>query len=557
MPNYNSAFCLGVTVLGTPAEIYNFGTQYWMIVGAILGSGIIVATVYLPVFSKLKLQSSYEYLELRFDKSLRTMASIMFLIDEILFLPVLVYVPALAFNQVTGINIHVIGSAVCLVCIFYTVLGGLRAVIWTDTWQVGVMFGSVLLVAILGTIQAGGLNNILEAASEGERLEFFNWDTNLYHRHTVWGTLFGGCLYWTAFNSVNQTMVQRYMALPSQKSAVMAIGLFSVGAVCVVSLCCYCGLLIFERFGACDPRAAGLLQADDQLLPAYVALSASNLPGVIGIFVAGVFGAALSSMSVVLNSSATVVLEDIIRGLFGRRPNSKYATLIARGTAAILGVSSLGALFLIERLSGVLSVATSLSAIAASSTFGMFTLGMLWPWATPRGALAGAIVGALTGGWAALGSQTAAAQGLVPPDRRPPSLAGCTDIFNATNIWPDIPMALDPETVFPLYRISYHWIAPIGLITTLVVGVIVSALTRNHDAVSSLDPDLLSPIIYRFLPEGIMNNAGISTRNRRSIRNEIAAPTIGGITPSTTFSLLLADQVKIPQKNGQRHSQII
>lgn len=61
-------------------------------------------------------------------------------------------------------------------------------------------------------------------------------------------------------------------------------------------------------------------------------------------------------MSVVLNSSATVVLEDIIRGLFGRRPNSKYATLIARGTAAILGVSSLGALFLIERLSGVLSV---------------------------------------------------------------------------------------------------------------------------------------------------------------------------------------------------------
>lgn len=61
----------------------------------------------------------------------------------------------------------------------------------------------------------------------------------------------------------------------------------------MVSLCCYCGLLIFERFGACDPRAAGLLQADDQLLPAYVALSASNLPGVIGIFVAGVFGAAL------------------------------------------------------------------------------------------------------------------------------------------------------------------------------------------------------------------------------------------------------------------------
>lgn len=61
-------------------------------------------------------------------------------------------------------------------------------------------------------------------------------------------------------------------------------------------------------------------------------------------------------MSVVLNSSATVVLEDIVKGLIGKHPNSKYSTLIARGTATILGLASLGALFLVERLSGVLSV---------------------------------------------------------------------------------------------------------------------------------------------------------------------------------------------------------
>jgi solute carrier family 5 (sodium-coupled monocarboxylate transporter), member 8/12 len=80
-----------------------------------------------------------------------------------------------------------------------------------------------------------------------------------------------------------------------------------------------------------------------------------------------------------------------------------------------------------------------LSAIAASTTFGIFTLGMLWPWATPRGTLIGAISGALVGGWAVLGAQAAATQGLIPPDKHLPILSGCSPEFNETVIWPDPP----------------------------------------------------------------------------------------------------------------------
>lgn len=69
--------------------------------------------------------------------------------------------------------------------------------------------------------------------------------------------------------------------------------LFSLGAAFVVSLCSYTGLLIFERLGHCDLRSTGQLQADDQLLPAYVGIISANIPGILGIFVAGVFGAAL------------------------------------------------------------------------------------------------------------------------------------------------------------------------------------------------------------------------------------------------------------------------
>jgi sodium-coupled monocarboxylate transporter 8/12 len=78
-----ASYISGVTMLGTPAEIYNFGAQYWLIVFAMCLSGFTVATVYLPVFTKLQVCSSYEYLELRFSKILRTIASFFFLLDEV------------------------------------------------------------------------------------------------------------------------------------------------------------------------------------------------------------------------------------------------------------------------------------------------------------------------------------------------------------------------------------------------------------------------------------------------------------------------------------------
>lgn len=78
-----ASYISGVTVLGTPAEIYNFGTQYWLVVVSIFIMGVTVSYVYLPVFTKLRVGSSYEYLELRFSPTVRTIASTMFVIDEV------------------------------------------------------------------------------------------------------------------------------------------------------------------------------------------------------------------------------------------------------------------------------------------------------------------------------------------------------------------------------------------------------------------------------------------------------------------------------------------
>lgn len=135
-----------------------------------------------------------------------------------------------------------------------------------------------------------------------------------------------------------------------------ALGLFTVGVSAFVLLCCWAGLLVYAAYGKCDPRSAGMVLADDQLLPIFVLRMAGHIPGLPGLFVAGVFGAALSSLSVVLNSTSAVLLQDMVRGVFGLRPSDRVATLFAKTSVLILGLISLGCLYIVEHLGGVLAV---------------------------------------------------------------------------------------------------------------------------------------------------------------------------------------------------------
>ncbi|XP_067213503.1 sodium-coupled monocarboxylate transporter 1-like isoform X2 [Linepithema humile] len=421
-----ASFISGVTILGTPAEIYNFGTQYWITIISTLFAGIVVVTVYLPVFTTLQLDSVYEYLEIRFSRSVRILISSIFVFDVVLFQSIVIYVPALALNQVSGIDIHLIGAIVCFVCVFYTVLGGIRAVVWTDALQVGVMIAAVISVAALGTHQIGA-SEIWDKAVNAGRIQFLNFDPSPYTRHTVWTVLFGSWLYNTAYIAVNQTMVQRYKSLKSTKISQVSIAIFTVSIMVFISICCWCGLVLLAWWSPpkCDPRVTGLITADDQLLPAYVMEIAHHLHGIPGLFISGIFGAALSSLSVGFNSTSVVILEDFVKGCFKMKPSDRCSTIFVKILVVLLGLLALSLLFLIEKLGGVLAVTNSLAAIAAGTSFGVFTLGLLFPWANSKGAFIGTIAGFIMSGWVSFGSNAAIASGLVMPKKLPvPQCAG-------------------------------------------------------------------------------------------------------------------------------------
>ncbi|XP_076753748.1 sodium-coupled monocarboxylate transporter 1 [Xylocopa sonorina] len=525
-----ASFISGVTILGTPAEIYNFGTQYWITVISIFFCGLVVALVYAPVFVALGLNSVYEYLEIRFNRGVRTLISFIFVIDVVLYQAIVVYVPALALNQVSGFNVHLIGIVVCLICVFYTVLGGIRAVVWTDALQVAVMIVAVLTVSALGTYQIGTAE-IWRRAKEVNRIEFFNFDPSPYTRHTVWTVLIGSWLYSTAYIAVNQTMVQRYRSLKDLKTSKLSLGIFTICIMLFISLCCWTGLVLIAWWfpPKCDPRASGLITADDQLLPAYVMEIAKNLHGVPGLFIAGIFGAALSTLSVGFNSTSVVLLEDFVKGCFGLKLSDRCSFIFVKCVVVMLGSIALGLMFLVEKLGGVLVITGSLAAIAAGTSFGVFTLGILVPWANSKGAFMGAIVGFVIAGWASLGANWSIGAGLLVAKKLPVPLSHCPSNISQSFLKQfDYP---NEDDVFPLYRLSYHWFTGLGTIIVIIVGAFISWWTGPTNP-SSIDKRLLSPIIHPFLPKPKYENA---------VNSE---GTGGHSEIATTASLLLFDLKK-------------
>ncbi|CAG5104222.1 Similar to slc5a8: Sodium-coupled monocarboxylate transporter 1 (Danio rerio) [Cotesia congregata] len=435
-----ASYISGIALLGLPAEMYVYGTQYWSVIIADAFVSLTMAIIYLPVFYGLQITSSYEYLELRFNNYVRLLGSIIFIIKMLLYIPLVIYVPALAFNQVTGINVHVVAPLVCAVCIFYTTLGGLKAVVWTDTIQTVVMFGGVIIVAVLGTIRVGGFAEVWRRNFITGRIEFFN-----------------------------------------------TIMIMAVGIITIVSLSCYTGILIYAAFYDCDPVVTKQINKADQLLPFYVMEIAQSIPGLPGLFVSGVFSAALSTMSTGLNSMSGVIYEDMIKPLMKKPLSQVAASRVMKFMVIFIGIICVA-------LAG-----KSLSGITAGPLLGIFTLGMFFPCANSTGALVGALVSLHFVAWISLGTQAALSNGIIKIPKKPVSVEGCSEILQATAANATLIKDTINTTPFFLYQMSYLWYTWIGFLTAIIIGLFVSWLT-GFNKYKSEDKKLYTPVIHCLLP---------------------------------------------------------
>ncbi|XP_044731952.1 sodium-coupled monocarboxylate transporter 1-like [Chrysoperla carnea] len=481
----------GISFLGLPAEVYVFGIQYFYLILNDVWLGIIGNYIYLPVFMDLRLTSNFEYLELRFDKSLRRLGSILFIICMILWLPCVIHVPALALNQVAGIKTHTITPIICAVCIFYTSMGGIRAIIWTDFLLAFLMVCSVLLVIIKATWEVGGVGKVIERNMSSGRLEYPDLELSLTKRLTFPAILVGGAINIISDGMVTQTMMQRYVSLPTLKEAKKVTWLFFIVRTLFMGLCACAGLVIYATYFNCDPVSTNVVSAKDQLLPLLVVDTLKGFPGAAGLFLAGVFSASLSSLSGGLNSLATVILEDCVKPVF-KQMTSKQEQIIVKLVVLATGVLTVGLAVIVAKMGQILQLNVTLESITFGPLFGMFTLGILFPCANAKGAFYAGLSGLCFMGW--ISSQAMIASANIHYPEKPVFTDGCT--FNITE-----PITLPPtlddydETnIFFVYRITFVLYTTMGTIFTIVIGLIISYFT-GFNKIEDVNPLYLAPFL--------------------------------------------------------------
>ena len=381
-----------ITYMAIPAKAYTTDWTYYPMLWMILVVSFPVIWYYLPYFRKLNVTSAYEILEQRFNLATRMMASTLFCVFMIARMALVLYLPSLALTAVTGIDIYLCVVLMGLVTIIYCTMGGVEAVIWGDVIQGLILVGGAIFsVVYLVTNTEGGLNGCLELALENDKLRLFDW-SNSWSQATWWVIIVGGLANNLISYTSDQTVIQRYLTTPDEKSAgrgIMVNGLMSV----FVSVAFYMigtGLYTFYKTHPAELDVT--MTQSDAIFPFFMM---SQMPaGVAGVLIAAIFAATMSTISSNINSVSTSFSIDFYKRF---RPSTSDTQLlrVARISSMVSGLTGLviALLMVTWNIQSLLDYFNTILGLLTSGLGGLFFMAVFMPRVKGYAALVGFIAG--------------------------------------------------------------------------------------------------------------------------------------------------------------------
>lgn len=450
------------TVLSLPAQAFGAtGMRFLQLaIGFFLGR-LIVVYLLLPLFFQGRLFSAYEVLRQRFGVTTLRAASLLFLVTRNLGDGLRLFLAALVIEQLLGWSFFFSAVTIGGVTIFYTYFGGMRSIVWNDCIQLVIyMLGAVATLFIINSLLPDGFSTFWEYAKNSGKLRVVQLGPQtevtsggllawlLTEPYSLWAGIVGGCFLSLGTHGTDQMMVQRYLSARSQRDAGRAIfwsgivvcAQFSIFLLIGVQLACFFSLQPNVEIG----------RPDEVYIRFIVDWFPKNV-GLIGLMLAAILAAAMSTLSSSLNASASALINDFYLPLRKTKPEPDQLFRLTRRTAVGFGILQVAIGIWATTLDQtVVSNALTIAGYAAGLLLGLFALGTLTTRVAQRAAMLGAACGLLA---------LLSCQFLVPP--------------LADRLWPELGL-----------RVAWPWFAFIGASITFLFGYLFSFVGPTRPASS-------------------------------------------------------------------------
>jgi SSS family transporter len=423
-----------LTFISIPGLAYLTNLNFLQVAFGYLIGRILISVVFLPAYYKGELSTAYAFLESRFGAKTRRFASVTFLFTRMAADGVRLFATAIPLKLVMDIDYPFAILILAAVALAYTYIGGVRGVIWVDAIQMFVYVGGAVIAGyVLISSYDGGWAGITQAAAAAGKFEVLNlnFGERLFQQpYTLIAGVLGGAFLSMASHGTDQLIVQRVLttkSLAASRKALIGSGVIIILQFAIFLLV---GILLYGYYNGAALADLGLARADE-VFPKFII---EGLPaGVSGFIIAGLFAAALSTLAGSMSSMSSSTVLDLYKPISGKTLPPERELWISRMVTVLWAGLLVGsAMFFMTTSQTVVELALSIASFTYGGLLGTFLLGVLFKQPKQEDALAGFVAGILI-----------------------------------------------MVTVIALKLVAWTWFTMIGVTTTLVIGGLLSLLSRN------------------------------------------------------------------------------
>lgn len=388
-----ATFLSSNTFLGVPGKAFGSNWNSFVFSLSMPFAAYFATRYFVPFYRTHGEVSAYTHLEQRFGPWARTYAMICFILTQLARMGSIFFGIALTLQALTGVDMKTIMIVTGVCIIVYTVMGGMEAVIWTEVIQ-GIIktVGALLVLYIILTEMKGGVADIYRIGVAENKFSLGSFDITDFSSSTFWVIFLYGFFINLNNFGMDQNYVQRYHTARSQKEAARSVWLCVYWYLPVSLLFFIIGTALYAYFNehpelllAVKQQVAAEKNVDinslqpadygDKILPYFMVLKVPQ--GLVGLIIAAILSAAMSTISSGMNSSATVFLKDIYQRYINPNPGPKKEMRILYTVTALTGVLSIIFGIALIGTKSILDMWWELAGIFAGGMLGLFLLGIV------------------------------------------------------------------------------------------------------------------------------------------------------------------------------------